>query len=404
MLFKRGWALTVGAALIATPVWSQAVPVNALSQAEATFRHGFTRVENVRELSDGGVILLDVADGSVYAIDHTWTAMWQIGRSGDGPGEYRSPVMLFALSHDSSVVYDRQNSRMLVITPDGEPGGFLSPLGSAGRSRTLYPTLRQSETGIGLNPVLTADGRGYYYTLAEPLVPTPEGDFQPVDSAAIERWTAISDRRDTVAFVPTPEALERGSTIFSGRLATEPKWVAFRPSYRWAVAHHGRVAVVYYDPYRVRFYGETGAVVDGPPVSYEPVRVTDVHKELLLEKMQQGRPAVVVSSDGRAGVVSMAPSVPVDLKWPKYLPPFGYTGIRSYYPSVHFTSDGMLWVLRTTPLGEPQTFDVFDRTGRVVEQIKLPDDRRLVGFGDGTLYAVRIDEVDLEYLERYRLP
>jgi hypothetical protein len=72
--------------------------------------------------------------------------------------------------------------------------------------------------------------------------------------------------------------------------------------------------------------------------------------------------------------------------------------------AVHFASDGMLWVQRTTPVGEPPTFDVIDETGQVVEQVKLPHRRRLVGFGAGTIYAVRIDDVDLEYLERYRLP
>jgi hypothetical protein len=29
---------------------------------------------------------------------------------------------------------------------------------------------------------------------------------------------------------------------------------------------------------------------------------------------------------------------------------------------------------------------------------------RLIGFGDATLYLVRIDEVDLQYLEKCRLP
>ena len=58
----------------------------------------------------------------------------------------------------------------------------------------------------------------------------------------------------------------------------------------------------------------------------------------------------------------------------------------------------MLWVMRTTAADEPPTFDVIDKTGRVVGQAKLPHRTRLVGFGDGTLYLVRIDEVDLEYL------
>jgi hypothetical protein len=34
----------------------------------------------------------------------------------------------------------------------------------------------------------------------------------------------------------------------------------------------------------------------------------------------------------------------------------------------------------------------------------LSNDRRVIGFGNGTVYAVRYDEFDLNYLERYALP
>jgi hypothetical protein len=66
--------------------------------------------------------------------------------------------------------------------------------------------------------------------------------------------------------------------------------------------------------------------------------------------------------------------------------------------------DGTLWVRRTTPAGEPPTFDIIDRTGQVIEQVRLSRQRRLVGFGVGSVYLVQADDVDLEYLERYQLP
>jgi hypothetical protein len=34
----------------------------------------------------------------------------------------------------------------------------------------------------------------------------------------------------------------------------------------------------------------------------------------------------------------------------------------------------------------------------------LPNDKRVIGFGDGTLYVVAYDEFDLNYLEQYALP
>jgi hypothetical protein len=36
--------------------------------------------------------------------------------------------------------------------------------------------------------------------------------------------------------------------------------------------------------------------------------------------------------------------------------------------------------------------------------VVLPAKTRLLGFGQGTVYLVRTDDDDLQYLQRYRLP
>jgi hypothetical protein len=47
-------------------------------------------------------------------------------------------------------------------------------------------------------------------------------------------------------------------------------------------------------------------------------------------------------------------------------------------------------------------YDRFDAAGRLVGQVTLRPRSRVVGFGAGTVYVVRTDEDDLQYLERYR--
>jgi hypothetical protein len=39
-----------------------------------------------------------------------------------------------------------------------------------------------------------------------------------------------------------------------------------------------------------------------------------------------------------------------------------------------------------------------------VRRVTFPEKSRLVGFGEGTVYTVRTDDDDLQYLERYRMP
>ena len=80
------------------------------------------------------------------------------------------------------------------------------------------------------------------------------------------------------------------------------------------------------------------------------------------------------------------------LEWPEVKPPFPSDGLR-------MTPDGELWIGRYMRAGEAQSFDVFDESGRRVREVILPEGRRLVGFGNGTL-TVYADEDDLQWLER----
>ena len=51
----------------------------------------------------------------------------------------------------------------------------------------------------------------------------------------------------------------------------------------------------------------------------------------------------------------------------------------------------------------PPTFDVFDEDGRLTKRVVFPEGRELVGFGEGVVYVVRLDEFDLQWLEVYSL-
>ena len=48
-------------------------------------------------------------------------------------------------------------------------------------------------------------------------------------------------------------------------------------------------------------------------------------------------------------------------------------------------------------------YDVFGPAATIIARVALPPKTRLIGFGNGTVYLVRRDADDLEYLQRYRL-
>jgi hypothetical protein len=47
-------------------------------------------------------------------------------------------------------------------------------------------------------------------------------------------------------------------------------------------------------------------------------------------------------------------------------------------------------------------YDVINPEGRVESRIALATKGRVVGFGHGWVYVARIDEDDLEYLQRFK--
>ena len=82
------------------------------------------------------------------------------------------------------------------------------------------------------------------------------------------------------------------------------------------------------------------------------------------------------------------------MQWPSHKPPF-------LANAATITPDGMLWVLRTRRHTDSiPTYDVFDSQGRLTSRVALPKRTRLAGFGRNTVYLIRTDDDDLQYLQR----
>jgi len=129
-------------------------------------------------------------------------------------------------------------------------------------------------------------------------------------------------------------------------------------------------------------------------VNYEPVKITRADKEAWADRMASASMMAISTDGGRGRTVNMPRPNVDEMEWPEVKPPFGQN-------AVSVTPAGEAWVRRYVTSGDPETYDVFDARGRRVRQVVLPEGRRLVGFGRGVLYAVYVDENDLQWLERY---
>jgi hypothetical protein len=149
----------------------------------------------------------------------------------------------------------------------------------------------------------------------------------------------------------------------------------------------GWVAIARLDPYRVDWISNDGRQIQGPELPHARVHVDDSVKRWVLEERarQTGQPA------------ARPEGVPDD-DWPATIPPFLNNAILP-------APDGALWILRAATKPNAATiYDVADRRGRVVHRVTLAPNERVVGFGQGAVYSVVVDDDGIQRLRRHALP
>lgn len=372
----------------------------ALTKPDAEYAEPFTSVRGVRELPTGKVLVSDVQDKVVQIVDFAAGSGVKVGREGQGPEEYMLPMGLFAMPDGSTVLQDMGNRRFLPILADGKLGKPFSPPTPPPPSTPPREGMVFMGAGLLIN-VRGADARGhlYFQGMAAPAVDGSSG----ADSVPIMTWDRKSPTVDTIAWLPIPEgerpvvSRQGGRQTFSVRIGGGGAWPK---QTAWTPAPDGRIAIVSPEPYRVTWLSGKSRTA-GPVVPVTAHKVTEADRKEWLDRQSRARP--IVMSIGRPGGGTPAapprinPPDASEITWPETLPAF--SGIDA----VQMTPEGQVWVQRVKPVSDKTpSYDVFDGTGKLVGSVTLRPRSRVAGFGKGTVYVVRTDEDDLQYLERYR--
>jgi hypothetical protein len=362
---------------------AQSVPTVKVTKPDATFAEPFSSVMGLRELADGRVIVSDRLERTVALVDLASGDLTPIGHEGQGPGEHAMPGPLFPLPGDSTLLVDFAAMRGLVLAE-----------GAIGRTVSFA-----AAGGLPLIPS-NVDGRGRIYG-SLPSIGGP-GSESAADSTPIARLDSRTGVIDTAGWLPAAQGgrvvAMRGSSGGKFNFAMRP----YAPRDAWAVAPDGRIAVVHAADYHVEWIGTNGARRAGAPLSYTPVKIGTAEKNQWADAMSGATMIMRVAGGSGGGTppAAMRPPRPNidELDWPEYKPPFESQ-------SVAVAPDGTLWIRLSQPANaKTPLYDVVDANGNRIRQVALPEGRRLVAFGKGTIYTVRRDADDLEWLERYRLP
>jgi hypothetical protein len=371
--------------LLASPLLAQQPATRVLAKPEAEFQESFDAVTALRELPGGRVLVTDLGPKTVILADFKSGQQRTVGRNGQGPGEYQFPGELLPLAGDSTLLVDRVSRRFLRIGPDG----------------TVGKTLPYPDAVSGMPDPRGVDAQGRIYFQASLFRGGPGDDDAPQipDSVPLLRWDRALNRIDTVTRVKVPAIKMQISGTQNARvmmMRAQP----YPAADEWAVAADGRVGVARVGDYHVEWLGPRA--VRGAPVRFDAVKVTEADKLAYMNAMKSSRNRIIVNQGGPGrGSQEMKPPEPdaSEFDWPAVKPPFRSGGQRAAF----ITPEGQLWLARyTTAADSTPMFDVFDARGELTTRVTLPLGRRVVGMGQGVVYAVRTDEDGLQWLERYR--
>lgn len=375
--------------LLALPVVAQAQITVSLSKPDAQFPDPFTRIAGVREMANGKVLVSDIQDKVVQMIDFAAGHSMKVSREGQGPTEYAIPTSLYGMPKGETWVNDILGRRFLVIDATGKAVRTVAlPSASGGGGGFVSMSIG----GGG------ADQTGHIYFQSPPFSAAGPG-APPPDSLAITRWDGVKPSMDTVAWMVPAKNNFSGSGSGGRVLMRIGGAKVFTPAEQWGVAADGAIARVMYSPYRVVWYQPSGGTMAvGPAQAYTPIAVTDADKKEIIEQRKRQRPMTIMIGGPPGGRAAAPPNIQLpDPEFADTKPPFDGNN------AVVVSPEGEVWVQRTQPAGAKNPlYDVFDRTGRLVRKMTLNPRSVVRGFGKGTVYVVRTDDDDLQYVERYK--
>jgi hypothetical protein len=374
----KGTCLLSAMLVVASSLAAQTPRRVALGPAAATLNAEFSQIANMRELSDGRVLVTDFREQSITVADFKSGTTKTVGRRGDGPGEYVLVGPLHAFGGDTTLMVMELAKRWTVITPDL-------------KFSTIPPDAPIVEL-LGNGRVQGTDATGRLISHGWPRRgPGIERDTSPL---LLVSWR--SNRVDTIGRTdggPAPQPRT------GGRDEIRP----FEYYDRTVMGRDGWIAVVRRNPYRVDWRTPDGRWRIGTPVADPPVRFTSEEKDAYLERRVAARAAAstkVIIAPGVGTTKAGAPSRPEPtIIFPDVIPPFA--GLSA----VLMSPNGDLLVQRTPTAAMPAPlFDVFDRQGNRTFQLTMASNQRPIAFGASSLYVVSTDDDGIQRLARHPWP
>lgn len=273
----------------------------------------------------GNVYLLDVQLNQVHVFDKDGVFLRDIGREGEGPGEFRQPASMFIMPDGRIAVVQRMPGKIILLNPDGTPGGDFKSPGATGDGMQMYFDAGRAGNSVvlGVNEFKRGDNS---------ITNTRSLQLLGADGTARAELASTTTTRD-MARMTFDEKEARGA--------------------EWAAGADGRVYLsVDFDSYAIKRFDAAGKAERVFERAYE-------HRARSKQEIEDNKPRVMIRGGGGTHRPETSAS-PTD------------RDIIRMFPR----EDGSLWVLSSrgafnTPKGTLAVFDVFDAQGRFVREMTI---------------------------------
>lgn len=388
-------------------------PIGAFMRVSAPGALG--SVTSVRQLSDRQVLVNDIVRRQLLLLDSTMTiAVVVVDSARNAGGTLGAQVGgIIPYRSDSTLFVDPASLSMLVIDPRG-------------RIARVIAAPRPQDIGYLVGgpfgtPVIDARGRLIYRGAARPVAKASKPDVTdfpftlPVapDSSPVVRMDLVTRMLDTLAMYKVLRSDTKVARDEAGKLSISTTLNPMQAVDDWAVLSDGTLAAVRGSDYHVEWIDADGKTSSVTKIPFAWHRLTDGDRQAVLDSARLEVDKSLAAARARfssgmatapdAGAVSprrgsavSAPTInlvgPADL--PDYRPAFAPGAARG-------DRAGRLWIRTSQSVDGGAVYDVVNRSGGLIDRVKLPPRRVIAGFGDddtvflGVLDAVgaRIEQV-----------
>lgn len=284
---------------------------------------------------EGRVYLLDAQLNVVHVFSPDGEFLREIGREGEGPGEFRRAESLFLTPAGNVAVMQGMPGKIIQLTPDGTP-------------LDNYPLPQGPDGG----PMFLGGG-----VLAGDQLVLSTRDFAQEEGglSITSKLVRINGSGEVTAKYAESERQQSMSNMsFDEKTNAQPLFTA---------AADGRVYVYNdWEAYAINVYGRDGELERVIEREFEPRKRTK-------EEMEANKPRAFMKSDrGATEIKSTAAETDRTVR------------------DLFARDDGTLWVVNSRGAAEPPdgavaTFDVFDAEGRFIRQVSIACDADYEGDG-----------------------